>query len=265
MQHYLKYLLEWLERRRREYGAQGYVVGISGGVDSAVVAHLLARTGAPVQGIILPSATSTQQDVADAYAVAASAPCAVLEVPITAVFDCFVQTLQPLFNPAADRQQAIAGNVQARLRMTALYAYAQSHQALVVGTDNAAEWLTGYFTKFGDGGVDVAPLLRLRKEQVYALGALLGVPQAVLDKTPSAGLWQGQTDEEEMGVRYADIDAVLRGERVSEQARRQIDFWHKRSHHKRRMPAVPKAFEEDLRAITNAVQLLAQAHKEQKK
>ena len=164
MRQYLNYLVAWLEQQRQAHGAQGYVVGISGGIDSAVVAHLLARTGAPVQGIILPSATTTQQDVTDAYAVAASAPCPVVEAPITAVYDCFMRTMQPLFNPTAERQQVIAGNVQARLRMTALYAYAQSHQALVVGTDNAAEWLTGYFTKFGDGGVDVAPLLRLRKE-----------------------------------------------------------------------------------------------------
>ena len=263
MRQYLNYLVAWLEQQRQAHGAQGYVVGISGGIDSAVVAHLLARTGAPAQGIILPSATSTQQDVTDAYAVAASAPCPVVEVPITAVYDCFMRTMQPLFNPAAERQQAIAGNVQARLRMTALYAYAQSHQALVVGTDNAAEWLTGYFTKFGDGGVDVAPLLRLRKEQVYALAELLGVPQAVRDKTPSAGLWQGQTDEAEMGVRYAEIDAFLRGESISDTARRQIDFWHQRSHHKRRMPAVPEAVEDALHGATGAAQpayISVQAH-----
>ena len=171
--------------------------------------------------------------------------------------------MQPLFNSEAERQQVIAGNVQARLRMTALYAYAQSHQALVVGTDNAAEWLTGYFTKFGDGGVDVAPLLRLRKEQVYALAELLGVPQAVCDKAPSAGLWQGQTDEAEMGVRYTEIDAFLRGESISDTARRQIDFWHQRSHHKRRMPAVPDAMDEVLHGATGAAQpahISAQAH-----
>ncbi|TCP95607.1 NH(3)-dependent NAD(+) synthetase [Cricetibacter osteomyelitidis] len=240
MQNYLNYLVNWLEAQRQEYGAKGYVVGISGGVDSAVVAHLLMRTGSPVQGIILPSATTSQQDISDAFAVAKSAGCPVMEVPITATYDAFMQSMQPLFNETANRQNVIAGNVQARLRMTALFAYAQSHQAIVVGTDNAAEWLTGYFTKFGDGGVDVAPLLQLRKEQVYELARLLNVPQQVLDKSPSAGLWQGQTDESEMGVSYAEIDAFLRGEKVSEQAQKQIDFWHNRSHHKRRMAPVPK-------------------------
>ncbi len=244
MKNYLNYLLQWLEQQRLDYGANGYVVGISGGIDSAVVAHLLTRCGAPVQGLILPSETTSAQDIEDAYLVAASAKCPVLEVPIIDTYRTFMQTMQPLFNAQAERQNVIAGNLQARLRMISLYAYAQSHQAIVVGTDNAAEWLTGYFTKFGDGGVDIAPLLRLRKEQVYELAALLQVPQPLLQKSPSAGLWQGQTDEDEMGVSYRDIDAFLRGESISAQALTQIEFWHNRSHHKRRLPPVPKSVEE---------------------
>ncbi|WP_373100525.1 MULTISPECIES: NAD(+) synthase [Pasteurellaceae] len=244
MQNYLNYLLQWLEQQRLDYGAAGYVVGISGGIDSAVVAHLLTRCAAPVQGLILPSETTSEQDIADAYLVAESAGCPVLEVPIIDTYRTFMQTMQPLFNAQAARQNVIAGNLQARLRMISLYAYAQSHQAIVVGTDNAAEWLTGYFTKFGDGGVDIAPLLRLRKEQVYELAALLNVPSELLAKSPSAGLWQGQTDEDEMGVSYRDIDAFLRGESVSPQALTQIEFWHRRSHHKRRLPPVPQSVEE---------------------
>ncbi|HBO38294.1 MAG TPA: NAD(+) synthase [Pasteurellaceae bacterium] len=240
MKDYLNYLQQWLEEQRLEYGAEGYVIGISGGIDSAVVAHLLMKTGSPVQGLILPSETTSSQDIRDAHAVAESAGCPVLEVPIKDVYLSFMQSMQALFNQNAERQNVIAGNVQARLRMIALYAYAQSHRAIVVGTDNAAEWITGYFTKFGDGGADIAPLLQLRKEQVYELGRLLNVPQSVLDKSPSAGLWQGQTDEDEMGVSYADIDAFLRGEPISAQAQKQIDFWHHRSHHKRRMASVPK-------------------------
>lgn len=244
MQKYADYLVQWLEAQRADYSARGYVVGISGGIDSAVVAHLLSRTASPAQGLILTSATTSQQDIADACSVAESAGIAVTEVPIAQAYDAFMCSMQSLFNQQAERQNVIAGNIQARLRMIALYAYAQSHQAVVVGTDNAAEWLTGYFTKFGDGGVDIAPLLRLRKEQVYELAHLLNVPRQVIDKSPSAGLWQGQTDESEMGVSYAEIDAFLRGEKVSDNAQKQIDFWHNRSHHKRRLASVPKSPED---------------------
>lgn len=240
LQQYADYLVEWLEQQRQFYGAKGYVIGISGGIDSAVVVNLLMKTGAPVQGLILPSETTSPQDIQDAYAVAEKAGCAVLEVPIIDTYRTFMHSAQPLLREDAQRQNVIAGNVQARLRMTMLYAAAQNQQAIVVGTDNAAEWYTGYFTKYGDGGVDVVPLVQLRKEQVFALGRLLNVPQAVLDKAPSAGLWQGQTDEDEMGVSYAEIDAFLRGETVSEQAQRQIDFWHNRSHHKRMLAPSPQ-------------------------
>ncbi|WP_152596718.1 NAD(+) synthase [Chelonobacter oris] len=240
LQQYADYLVDWLEKQRDFYRAKGYVIGISGGIDSAVAVSLLMKTGAPVQGLILPSETTAKQDIIDAYAVAESAGCPVMEVPIIDTYRTFMQSAKPLFRDDAERQNVIAGNVQARLRMITLYACAQNQQAIVVGTDNAAEWHTGYFTKFGDGGVDVVPLVQLRKEQVFALGRLLGVPQAILEKAPSAGLWQGQTDEDEMGVSYAEIDAFLRGEPVSEQAQKQIDFWHNRSHHKRMLAPAPE-------------------------
>ncbi|MCW9732904.1 NAD(+) synthase [Avibacterium sp. 20-15] len=239
MKDYLAYLIQWVEQQRQDYNALGYVIGISGGIDSAVVSHLLMRTGAPVQGLLLPSATTSTQDVEDAKLVAESAKCPLLTLPITPLYECFMDSMSPLFNQNAQHQAVIKGNVQARLRMLALYAYAQSHQAIVVGTDNAAEWFTGYFTKFGDGGVDIAPLLALRKEQVYELARLLNVPQQILTKAPSAGLWEGQTDEQEMGVTYQEIDAFLRGEPISAQGRKQIDFWHQRSRHKRRLPTSP--------------------------
>lgn len=241
MKQYLDYLIQWVEQQRQAYNATGYVVGISGGIDSAVVSHLLMRTGSPVQGILLPSETTSEQDIADAKCVAESANCPLLTLPITPLYQCFMDSMSPLLNSKAERQGVIKGNVQARLRMLSLYAYAQSHQAIVVGTDNAAEWFTGYFTKFGDGGVDIAPLLQLRKEQVYELARLLNVPEQILTKAPSAGLWQGQTDEQEMGVTYQEIDAFLRGEAISTQGKQQIDFWHQRSHHKRCLPASPLA------------------------
>lgn len=242
IQQYSEYLVSWLEEQRTDkYGMEGYVIGISGGIDSAVCAHLLAKTGAPVYGVILPSASTPQKDIDDAIAVAESAGVPYIIAPIAPTYDTFIETMQPLFNSEAERQNVIAGNVQARLRMISLYAHAQSNKAVVVGTDNMAEWHLGYFTKFGDGGVDVVPLVHLTKGQVYDLGKHLGVPQAVLDKAPSAGLWVGQTDEDELGVSYAEIDVYLSGGSVSDKAMERINFWHNRSHHKRELAYAPVA------------------------
>ena len=237
---YADYLVTWLEQQRREnYRADAHTIGISGGIDSAVVAFLLARSRAPVQGLALPSPSTPQSEIDDAQLVADAANCPLLITPITTSYNAFIDSMQPLFNRNAERQNVIAGNVQARLRMIALYAHAQSHNSIVVGTDNAAEWYMGYFTKFGDGGVDVAPLVNLSKSQVYDLARYLGIPQAIIDKAPSAGLWGGQTDEDEMGVKYTDIDAYLQGQAISEQASKRIDFWHNRSHHKRELAKTP--------------------------
>ncbi|MDP8033651.1 NAD(+) synthase [Pasteurella atlantica] len=238
---YADYLVSWLEKQRIEnYNANGYTIGISGGIDSAVVACLLAKTGARVQGIALPSANTPAIDIEQSQELAESINCPLLISPITDIYDTFIKSMQPLFNDQAERQNVISGNVQARLRMIALYAHAQSHNHIVVGTDNAAEWHMGYFTKFGDGGADILPLVHLTKAQVYDLARYLNVPQSIINKAPSAGLWVGQTDEDEMGVTYAEIDAYLQGETVSEKALERINFWHNRSHHKRELAAVPE-------------------------
>ena len=239
MKAYAQYLCTWLEAERREfYHMDGYVLGVSGGVDSAVVAHLLARTGAPVYGLILPAVAG--EDTRDAHRVLQSAGIAGAEVSIAPLYAQLQDTLQPLLASGQVDEKVLRGNMQARLRMIMLYSVAQSRRALVVGTDNAAEWHTGYFTKFGDGAADVVPLIQLRKEEVYELARELGVPDEIINKTPSAGLWPGQSDEGEMGVSYKDIDAFLRGETVSAAAQERIAFWHKRSHHKRQLPRQPQ-------------------------
>ncbi|QIM69108.1 NAD(+) synthase [Basfia succiniciproducens] len=242
---YADYLIQWLENQRTElYGMDGYTLGVSGGIDSAVCAHLVARTGAPVQALILPAEVTSPSDVADAQATLESAGIDGQIISIAPWYDLIMQQLSPVLNSEPERINVLKGNLMARLRMIALFTTAQSHRSIVLGTDNAAEWLTGYFTKFGDGAADVLPLAGLRKEQVFELGRYLGVPQSVLDKKPSAGLWAGQTDEAEMGVTYAEIDAYLRGETVSPQALQQIRFWHNRSHHKRMLPPKPKSPDE---------------------
>ncbi|ABR74013.1 NAD(+) synthetase [Actinobacillus succinogenes] len=238
---YVDYLVRWLETQRTElYGMDGYTLGVSGGIDSAVCAHLAARTGAPVQALILPAEVTSPEDVADAQITLESAGIDGRIISIAPWYDLIMLQLTPALNAESERINVLKGNLMARLRMIALFTTAQSHRSIVLGTDNAAEMLTGYFTKFGDGAADVLPLARLRKEQVFELGRYLGVPKSVLEKKPSAGLWAGQTDEGEMGVSYAEIDAYLRGETVSPQALKQIQFWHNRSHHKRMLPPTPE-------------------------
>src|SRR5690625_940888 len=124
-------------------------------------------------------------------------------------------------------------NLRARLRMSSLYTIATNYNYLVVGTDNAAEWYTGYFTKYGDGGVDIQPIIDLRKEEVGAMAKYLELPPSVINKTPSADLWVGQTDEEELGTTYEYIDKFLKGEPIPEKDEQIIKQIHARTEHKR--------------------------------
>lgn len=242
---YADYVCEWLEEQRRElYAMDGYVLGLSGGVDSAVCAYLLARIDAPKHIYMLPAAVSSAADLADAQAVLDGAGLSGETISIAPMYEAVMGQIGVALSPNLERQQVLHGNLMARLRMVCLYTLAQSHRAIVLGTDNLAESYTGYFTKFGDGAADVLPLARLRKEQVFALGAALGVPEQVLNKAPSAGLWKGQTDEGELGFSYADLDRFLRGESVSAATQERITFWHDRSRHKRILPPQPTAPEE---------------------
>ncbi|NMA03641.1 MAG: NAD(+) synthase, partial [Clostridiales bacterium] len=131
-------------------------------------------------------------------------------------------------------------NLRARLRMSTLYVIANNLNYLVVGTDNKAEMYTGYFTKYGDGGVDLQPIAELKKHEVYEWAEALGVPKKVINKDPSAGLWKGQTDEKEMGTTYEKIDLYLDGKSIPERDMRIIQKMHENSAHKRTVPPSPK-------------------------
>jgi NAD+ synthase len=130
-------------------------------------------------------------------------------------------------------------NTKARLRMTTLYAYAQNYSYLVVGTDNACEWYTGYFTKYGDGGVDLVPLLYLTKTQVYEMAQALKLPQFVIDKAPTAGLIDGVNDEDEMGFSYKDLETYMAGGIVDDEIVTKINKLHTSSQHKRELALKP--------------------------
>jgi len=238
-QEYSRKLVQWLKDTCKKYPADGFVLGLSGGIDSAVCAALLAKTNLPIMTILLPSKNNSRHDLDDANELLEKFKLPSILCHIQDAYEVFLDTTKVFENENNSRQNAMKGNIQARLRMIYLYTYAQQNNYIVVGTDNACEWHMGYFTKHGDGAADVVPLINLDKEQVFEIGKYLGVTNAILKKDPSAGLWDGQTDEDEMGVSYDEINTFLQGDNVSKKALERINFWHNRSHHKRAMAISP--------------------------
>lgn len=246
MQEKIDQLIKWLREKVKEANADGLIVGISGGIDSAVVAHLIKRAFPENSlGLIMPC-KSNPKDKEDALKVVESCGIDYHIIDLTEthqiLFSKIEQQLKAKNEWNEERARLGDANTRARLRMTTLYAVANNYNYLVTGTDNAAEWHTGYFTKYGDGGVDLVPLVHFMKSEVRELAKLLGVPNEIITKAPSAGLWEGQTDESEMGTTYEMIDKYLKGEEIPEKDREIIDRLHKRSEHKRQLAAAPPKF-----------------------
>jgi NAD+ synthase len=193
----------WLRDYATTAGTRGYVVGLSGGIDSACTAVLCQRAmGDHILGVLMPC-NSTPEDAELARLLADTFGIRTVTVALDQAYDALVAQLPP------GTSRLARANIKPRLRMSALYALAQTHGYLVAGTGNRSELIVGYFTKYGDGGVDVEPLGKLYKVQVRQLARELGIPQPIIDRPPSAGLWEGQTDEEEMGITYDDLDTTL--------------------------------------------------------
>lgn len=231
-------LSAWIQRQVAEAGAQGCVVGLSGGIDSAVVAGLCSRAFPHHTLGLIMSCHSHPQDAAHARLVADKFAIPVREIVLDQVYDALLYTL-PQQEGAEARQSLAAANIKPRLRMLTLYYHANLFNYLVAGTGNKSELTVGYFTKYGDGGVDILPLGNLVKGEVRQLAQYLGVPQEIIDKPPSAGLWSGQTDEGEMGLTYADLDAFIKSGQASPAVAERIEFLNRCSAHKRAMPPVP--------------------------
>ena len=180
--------------------ANKYIVGISGGIDSAVTAALMVKEQGKqnVFGVLMPYGN---QDTGDSYKLVMQLDIPSEEVNIKPIVDTF---------SSLKLDKIALGNVMARVRMTILYAFSNKLNGKVVGTSNKTEYMIGYFTKWGDGAADIEPIIHLLKEEVYKLAKELNIPQSIIDKAPSAGLWDGQTDEDELGLTYKQIDKVLK-------------------------------------------------------
>jgi len=229
-------LTDWLKDKAREAGAKGVVVGMSGGIDSSVVA-VLCKQAFPdnVVGLLIPC-HSMAEDMEHARLVADKFGIPTETVSIDSVYDALVSVLPTDGNPWRKLAEA---NLKPRLRMAVIYFYANQMNYLVAGSSNRCELSIGYFTKFGDGGVDIMPLGNLVKSQVRDLARHLGIPQVIIDKPPSAGLWAGQTDEQEMGLTYEQLDAYFTTGKAPDAVRRKIEERIARNAHKRAVPPLP--------------------------
>ena len=194
----------WLKGQVEKSGAKGLVFGLSGGIDSACVAALSKKAfGNNCLGLIMPCEShSDDEDMAFLVANKFSIP-----VKKISLDESFKELLKIL--PSSDNRISIA-NIKPRLRMLTLYYFAGNYNYLVAGTDNKTEAMLGYYTKYGDGGVDILPIGNMFKSQVRELARELSIPQEIIERKPSAGLWPGQFDEDEIGLSYDKMDTILK-------------------------------------------------------
>lgn len=226
---------KWLAERVQEAGAYGGIVGLSGGIDSAVVAVLLKKVFYNQMLAVIMPCHSIPKDREDAEELIDIFKLPSAVVDLTPTYDRLVRALRQV---EENIEPLALSNIKPRLRMTTLYALAQSKGYLVCGASNKAELTIGYFTKHGDSGTDLLPLGDLLKEEVRHTAAYIGIPEKIIQKPPSAGLWKGQTDEKEMGLNYIDIDQYIATGKVGSDIQLQIEKRIRRSQHKRNMPPI---------------------------
>lgn len=231
-------LASWIREKVLAAGCKGVVLGMSGGLDSSVMAVLCKRAFPQnTLGLIMPCYSQPEdkthaQEVANKFAIPTT------EIVLDSIYSALLHTLPDYrADPALGR--LAKANLKVRLRMLALYCAANQLRYMVAGSSNRSEIAVGYFTKYGDGGVDIMPLGNLVKAQVRELARFLGIPQPIIDKPPSAGLWEGQTDEGEMGFSYNDLDRYLLTGEASGEIRGKIESMVAKSAHKRSLPPIP--------------------------
>jgi len=230
-------LVAWTGEQLAVTGARGLVLGLSGGIDSAVLAVLCQRACPQFTLAVIMPCASSPEDREHALLVAGKFGIATREVALDGVYQEMLRALPdaPPESPAGIRARA---NLKARLRMVTLYFLANQRGCLVAGSSNRSELATGYFTKYGDGAADILPLGNLVKGQVRELASYLSVPRPIIEKPPSAGLWEGQTDEAELGFSYRELDRYLLTGEAQEAVKTRIESLMATSRHKRSLPPV---------------------------
>lgn len=239
-------IIEWLRRKAKEARAKGFVFGISGGVDSALVGALCKKAfPRNCLGLIIPC-FSLKEDIKDARILARKFRIPVKTIDLSKIYTQYTKLLGA-GNPVLSKKNLALGNIKPRLRMMTLYYFANKNNYLVIGTGNKSEAVMGYFTKYGDGGVDLLPLGDLTKTKVRRLAEELGVPEKIIKKAPTAGLWKGQTDEGEMGITYQQLDRIIEGlekgmlKGLDRKLVNKVKNRMARTEHKRRLPEIFKS------------------------
>jgi NAD+ synthase len=209
-----KQIINFIQKTVRGAGATTAIIGLSGGIDSTLTAYLTVEALGPgsVYGVVMPSKSNSKQNMDDAIQVAKTLKINYNVIEIDSIVDEIQHCVQASSASVKFQKESAnktIGNIGGRVRAVLLYTIANSNSALVVGTGNKTEFLTGYFTKYGDGAVDFHPIANLYKCQVRQLSNYIGVPTKYISKPPTAGLWEGQTDEKEIGMDYDTLDSIL--------------------------------------------------------
>ena len=202
----VQYIRDFIKKSVKSTKSSGLVIGLSGGIDSAVVAKLAADSIDPsnILNVFMPSRVTPAADYKTTKELSDEWGTEYKIVDIQPAVDALTSVLLSDVEAPLER-----GNIAARCRMIVLYNLAKKRNYIVAGTSNQSEMMTGYFTKFGDGACDMTPLANTYKTEVKQIAAMIGIPQEIIDKPPSAGFWEGQTDESEMGISYDDLDVIL--------------------------------------------------------
>lgn len=230
-------LVKWIYNKVSGANARGCVVGMSGGVDSSVTTALCKEAFPNTTIGIHITCDTALRDTEDARLAANQLAVEYLELDAKKTY---LSLLNDMNCDSKEMDRLALGNIKPRLRMTILYFQAQIRSYLVVGTANKSEFAVGYFTKHGDGAVDLFPIGNMVKTQVWELADYLGVPKRIINKSPSAGFWPGQTDEAEMGFSYHQLDKILLGEEEDIRIRAMVDRRRIINEHKMKMPPVPR-------------------------
>ena len=230
----LKNRIQFIQNKLKEANASGIIFGNSGGKDSALVGILAKYACENVLGVIMPceSKRNFEEDMEDGLKLANQFNIENITVNLTDTKKSIAKAIENVENITSESSK----NIAPRLRMTTLYAIGQSKNYLVAGTGNKSELYMGYFTKWGDGAFDLNPIADLTVTEIYEFLEFLEAPQNIIKKAPSAGLFEGQTDELELGITYGEIDEYIATGKGKAESVAIIERAHRVTEHKRRMP-----------------------------